>query len=129
MSKRLDQAIVERNLATTRSQAKQLIDQKQMSISELIIRIGDIRSELKQLNNISRSKKSFFDKEEDDIPQLTVVQLNHLFIEKLEKEKDYFDSILQSINWKIELIDSTDYDTLVNKSVKYLFFEKVDPDN
>ncbi len=80
-------------------------DGEKCSIADLILRIGDLRSELKQLNALTEKKRfSFLHEDEANqvVRQLNQVELNKE-IDKLEAEKDKIDRFLQKTNWVIEL--------------------------
>ncbi len=77
---------------------------EQRSIADLILRIGDLRSELKQLGELIERKRyySSYDEGDDMARQLNQVELNKE-IEVLEAEKDKIDNFLQKTNWVTEL--------------------------
>jgi len=74
-----------------------------VSIAELIIRMGDLKSELKQLGVMPKSRHFLYEKEEDaKIPQLNEIEIADR-IEALEKQKDDLDKALQNANWTNDL--------------------------
>ncbi len=78
---------------------------EKVSIMGLILRIGDLRSELKQLNALTEKKRFSFlhdDEAKEVVRQLSQLELNKE-IETLESEKDKIDSFLQKTNWAVDV--------------------------
>ncbi len=78
---------------------------EKVSIADLILRIGDLRSELKQLNALTEKKRFSFlhdDETKEVVRQLNQVDLNKE-IEVLESDKDKIDRFLQKTNWSIDI--------------------------
>ncbi len=76
-------------------------------LAEAIIKVGDIRSRIAQLNSLFERKKSswYIEKEQKNlIPQLNEADIEDE-IEKLEIEKGRLDNKIQITNWNTRLID------------------------
>jgi len=84
------------------------VNGKSMSIAEIIIRMGDLKSELKQNGSLLKIRRFSFEKEDESkVPQKNELEM-HQIVEKLEKEKEDLDRILQKSNWIWELKQQKD---------------------
>lgn len=80
------------------------VEDKKMSIQELIINIGDLRSELSRLQLLRpRGPVYLGGQAVEYIPQKKQDEIANL-ISDMEKQKADLDKILQASNWKTELI-------------------------
>ena len=81
---------------------------KEFTLSETIIRMGDIRSEIAVLNTLYKSKDDFlslrYDEPENAKPQVPPEKIEE-DIRNLNEEKTSLDSLLQHTNWTEELIE------------------------
>lgn len=90
-------------IATTNTQTVVDVEGKQMSIQELIILIGDLRSELLQLSYLRpRGPVYLGGQAVEYIPQKRQDEMADM-ISKLEAKKADFDKLLQAKNWAAEL--------------------------
>jgi len=83
------------------------ISGERITLSEAIIKIGDIRSKLASLNNLFERKRSswYVEKETKNfISQLDETEIEEE-IEKLEIEKAKLDNKVQMTNWNTKLLD------------------------
>ncbi len=81
------------------------VEGKEMTITELIIRIGDLRSELSQLESLHPKGPVYLGGQAVEyIPQKKQDELAAMIAE-MEQRKANLDKILQSVNWKTELLD------------------------
>lgn len=73
----------------------------ELSLAEAILKISDLRTEIKELSELKDRERrfSFSEEKEKKTGQLNALQIEQL-VEKLEKEKTKLDSAIQSINWK-----------------------------
>jgi len=81
--------------------------EKDISIAELIIRLGDIRSEIAVLNELYNPKDRLYSlrytDEEDAKPQVPPEDVEKE-ISRLNQEKTELDALLQHTNWTTELL-------------------------
>lgn len=83
-------------------------EDKDISIAELIIRLGDIRSEISCLNELYKSERdslySLRHSDEDELKMQVPPSEVQDDITSLNKEKTKLDALLQHTNWTVELI-------------------------
>lgn len=79
-----------------------------ISLAELIINLGDIRSRISHLNELYKSADDRRYSEEDAKSQVEPEKIEEE-IKKLNKQKTELDSILQHTNWTVDL------DSLIRK--------------
>lgn len=81
---------------------------ERLTIQQLIIKLGDIRSEISVLNGLYSKRDRLFRYEDDEKEKVSQIPLNDLQsdIRNLGKLKTEMDSLLQHKNWTTELIDS-----------------------
>jgi len=81
---------------------------KEFTLSETIIRLGDIRSEIAVMNTLYKSKDDFlslrYDELENAKPQVPPEKIEE-DIKNLNEEKTSLDALLQRTNWTEELIE------------------------
>lgn len=80
---------------------------EKISLAEAIIKVGDIRSKIAQLNNLFERKRSSWGFERET--KILISQLDESKIEddieKLENEKSNLDNRIQLANWNIKLLE------------------------
>ena len=80
---------------------------EKISLAEAIIKVGDIRSKIAQLNNLFERKRSLWYSEKET--KIVIAQLNESEIEdeieKLENEKSNLDNKIQLANWNAKLLE------------------------
>ncbi len=85
------------------------IQDKNISLAEAIIKVGDIRSKIASLSNLfekDRFSYLYRDREKiEKIPQLNEVEVEKE-IAKLVSEKIILDNYIQMANWSLELIQN-----------------------
>jgi len=82
------------------------VDDKELSIQELILLIGDLRSELSFLEQLRPQGAVYLGGQAVEyIPQKKQDEVAQLISEK-EQQKADLDKILQARNWEVELLDS-----------------------
>lgn len=83
-------------------------EKKMITLAELIIRLGDIRSEIAVMNTLYKSKDDFlslrYDETENAKPQVPPEKIEE-DIKNLNEEKTSLDALLQRTNWTEELIE------------------------
>ena len=83
------------------------ISGEKINLAEAIIKVGDIRSKIAQLNNLFERKKSSWYSERET--KTLISQLNESEIEdeieKLEGEKSNLDNRIQLANWNTKLLE------------------------
>jgi len=83
------------------------ISGEKISLAEAIIKIGDIRSKIAQLNNLFERKRNLWYSEKET--KIVIAQLNESEIEdeieKLENEKSNLDNKIQLANWNAKLLE------------------------
>lgn len=81
--------------------------ERKITLAELIIHLGDIRSEIAVLNTLYRPKDDFlslrYDELENAKPQVPPEKIED-DIKNLNEEKTSLDALLQRTNWTEELI-------------------------
>lgn len=80
---------------------------EKINLAEAIIKVGDIRSKIAQLNNLFERKRSSWYSEKETktlISQLDESEIED-DIEKLENEKAKLDNKIQMTNWNTQLLD------------------------
>jgi hypothetical protein len=92
-------------LAKTNNNTLIEVDGQKMSIQELILIIGDLRSELLQLQYLKpRGPVYLGGQAVEYIPQKKQDEIADL-ISEIEEKKAEMDKLLQAKNWAVELID------------------------
>jgi len=92
-------------IAKTNSNSKIKVDEKEISIQELIFLIGDLRSDLSQMSYLKpRGPVYLGGQAVEYIPQKRQDQIAEL-ISEIEEKKADLDKLLQAKNWSTELSD------------------------
>ncbi len=93
------------NIHKTNSNTLVLVDNKKISLQELIILIGDVRSDLMRLDMLKpRGPVYLGGQAVEYIPQKKQDEIAKIIGEK-EKQKADLDKILQAKNWQTELLE------------------------
>lgn len=95
------------NLIKTNLQLEVEVDEKTISLAELIIEIGDIRSKISTFESLYKDKDDWFSMRDDDVVKQSQVEPEKVEdeIKQLSKRKTKLDSLLQHYNWTEELIN------------------------
>ncbi len=89
----------------TNTNIKLQVDGKEISLMELILMIGDLRSELSQYETLKPKGPVYLGGQAVEyIPQIKQDEIAKL-IAQMEKKKADLDKILQSRNWETELLE------------------------
>lgn len=93
------------SISKTNNNSMLEVDGKNMTIQELILLIGDLRSELFQLQYLKpRGPVYLGGQAVEYIPQIKQDEMANM-ISELEEKKANLDKILQSTNWETQLIE------------------------
>ena len=96
---------IKSKIARTNNNTKIDVEGKQMTIQELILYIGDLRSELAQLQYLSpRGPVYLGGQAVEYIPQKRQDEIAQM-ISDLEEKKADMDKVLQAKNWSTDLLD------------------------
>ncbi len=108
INKKIDE-IRDLKIKIQKTNLNSMIQDKNISLAEAIIKIGDIRSKIASLSNLfekDRFSYLYRDKEKiEKIPQIDEVEVEKE-IAKLVSEKITLDNSIQIANWNIELIQN-----------------------
>jgi len=76
------------------------------TLQELIITLGDLRSEISVFNSLYATKDRMFRYSDDDVETVTQIPLDEIqkTVRALNEKKTKLDSLLQRTNWTVELI-------------------------
>ena len=76
------------------------------TLQELIITLGDIRSEISVFNSLYAARNRMFRYSDDEVETVTQIPLDEIqkTVRALNEKKTKLDSLLQLTNWTIELI-------------------------
>lgn len=81
-------------------------DGNDFTLQELIITLGDLRSEISVFNSLYATRNHLFRYSDDDVETVTQIPLDEVqkTVRALNEKKTKLDSLLQRTNWTIELI-------------------------
>ncbi len=77
------------------------VPEEKMTVAEAIIKMNDIRNEIKNLAGLFERRSSYLFRDKDEVKKTTAIDERKVEeeIEKLEKEKTRLDNKIQTINW------------------------------
>jgi len=83
------------------------VEGKTISLTELIIEIGDTRSKISAFEDLYKNKDDWYDLRDDNVIKKSQVEPEKIEdeIKQLSKRKTKLDSLLQNYNWTEELIN------------------------
>ena len=93
------------SLTKTNMSTKCKVNGKEMSLAELIIEIGDIRSQIASLSNLYKEQDDYYVLREGAIQQKSQVKPEEIEneIKALNQKKTTMDALLQHLNWTVDL--------------------------